>query len=164
MARISAQQAGGMNRVAFMDMIDFGEIGPAIEAQSDDGYNVLVGSIPGKVLTFSSYATHPNVLNQALNSTAAGRYQFLNRYWNHYQVLLKLPDFSPLSQDLWCLQLLRERQALPAIDAGRISTAITLCNNIWASLPGSPYGQRTSKSPTTSDFLNAFTRAGGKIA
>lgn len=164
MARISAQQAGGINRVAFLELIASGEIGSAIEAQSDDGYNVLVGSTPNHVLTFDSYTTHPNVLNQVLNSTAAGRYQFLSRYWAHYRQLLNLPDFSPLSQDIWAIQLVRERQALPLIDAGRITSAITLCNNIWASLPGSPYGQRTSASPSINDFLRVYTNAGGSLA
>ena len=62
------------NQKAFLDMIAFSEIGPALLAKSDDGYDVLVGSTPDRPLLFTSYAEHPNILNAACNSTAAGRY------------------------------------------------------------------------------------------
>ncbi|WP_298214366.1 hypothetical protein [Acidocella sp.] len=57
------------------------------------------------------------------------------------QQALRLPDFSPQSQDWAALHLIRERGAMPAIDAGRLSVAIDLCAAIWASLPGNSYGQ-----------------------
>ncbi|TPQ32162.1 glycoside hydrolase, partial [Burkholderia ubonensis] len=44
MARISVAAAGGKNRVAFLDTVAVSEIGAALLAKSDDGYNVLVGS------------------------------------------------------------------------------------------------------------------------
>lgn len=164
MARISAQQAGGINRVAFLDMIAFGEIGPAILKASDDGYNVLVGSTPKNILTFPSYAKHPEVYNPKMNSTAAGRYQELAANYLAYSTLLKLPDFSPISQDLIALQQLKEFHALPAIDAGRIASAISLVGNLWASMPGSKWGQRTAASPSVGDFIQAYKTAGGVVA
>jgi len=161
MARISAAQAGGQNRVAFLDTIASSEIGPALLAVSDDGYNVLVGSTPSKPLLFPSYATHPDVYNAALNSTAAGRYQLLFRWFGPYKTMLNLLDFSPISQDLIALQQIRERRALPLIDAGQFAAAVAACSNIWASLPGNSYGQHTNE---TAALQAAYLAAGGTLA
>jgi len=72
MAVITAAQAGGQNRVAFLDAVAGSEIGPALLKVTDNGYDVLVGASPAHPLTFPSYQDHPNVFNAALNSTAAG--------------------------------------------------------------------------------------------
>lgn len=158
---ITAAQAGGANRTAFLDMIAASEIGQPLLARTDNGYNVLVGATPAHPLTFASYATHPDVLNRALKSTAAGRYQLLYRYWVAYKNLLALPDFSPLSQDRIALQQIHERGALDAIDAGDLGHAVSLCASLWASLPGSHYGQHTNQI----DALQlAYTSAGGRLA
>ncbi|SOT39776.1 glycoside hydrolase family 24 protein [Burkholderia cenocepacia] len=163
MARIEAAAAGGKNRVAFLDMIAASEIGAALLAKSDDGYNVLVGSTPVRPLLFSSYAAHPNVLNRQIPvpSTAAGRYQILYRWWRIYQARLKLPDFGPLSQDRYALQQLRERGALPLIDAGRFREAVAKVSNVWASLPGAGYGQHENDIDR---LLAAYQSAGGEVA
>lgn len=39
MPRITPQQAGGLNRCAFLDMIAYSEIGQQLLAESDDGYS-----------------------------------------------------------------------------------------------------------------------------
>lgn len=160
MARVSPQQAGGKNRVAFLDTIAVSEIGTALLAVSDDGYNVLVGSTPSKPLLFRSYATHPNILNRNIRfpSTAAGRYQLLNRWYAPYARLLGLKDFSPLAQDLIALQQIKERRAFPLIDAGRFEEAVFACSNIWASFPGNNYGQ---PQHTMNSLKAAFIVAGG---
>ncbi|WP_293766371.1 glycoside hydrolase family 104 protein [uncultured Aquitalea sp.] len=160
MARISAGQAGGQNVVALLDTVAISEIGPATLHGSDDGYNVLVGSTPGHILTFPSYADHPNIYNKSLNSTAAGRYQQLHLYWPHYKALLKLPDFGPISQDTLAIQLFKEQGALTLIQAGDFAGAINKIKNIWASMPGSKYGQHTNSL----DYLTwAYKQAGGVI-
>jgi muramidase (phage lysozyme) len=158
---ISAAQAGSQNRVAFLDAIAKSELTPAVIAKTDNGYRCLVGSTPARPLTFASYATHPNILNRALNSTAAGRYQLLFRYWVSYSKMLNLPDFGPLSQDKIALQQIRECNALPDIDAGNFARAIALCSRIWASLPGSPWGQHTN---TLALLQGYFVASGGKVA
>ena len=159
MARISVAAAGGKNRVAFLDAIAVSEIGSALLAKSDDGYNVLVGSTAPRPLLFSSYASHPNVLNRQIRvpSTAAGRYQILTRWWRIYQAQMKLPDFGPVSQDRYALQQLREHGALPLIDAGRFREAIAKVSNVWASLPGAGYGQHENDI----EHLQAAYRAAG---
>ena len=149
------------NQKAFLDMIAHSEIGSALLAVSDNGYNVLVGSTPSKPLLFTSYADHPNILNAATNSTAAGRYQVLHRYWVYYKNMLKLPDFGKASQDAVALQYLKECHALADIDAGNFASAVNSCAHIWASLPGAAYGQHVNK---ISDLQLAYTNAGGTLA
>lgn len=161
MACIDATTAGGQNRVAFLDMIATSEIGAGLLAKSDDGYNVLVGATAAQPLLFTDYDAHPNVLNRTLNSTAAGRYQILNRWWNIYQRMMDLPDFSPISQDRYALQQLREHGAFPAIDAGRFVEAVGKVRNVWASLPGAGYGQHENKIDA---LLTAYFAAGGTVA
>jgi muramidase (phage lysozyme) len=161
MAAINAQQAGSQNRVAFLDMIANSEIGPALLAESDNGYNVLVGSTPAAPLLFSSYAAHPNVLNHELDSTAAGRYQVLHAYAVSYMASLHLPDFGPVSQDRIALQMISECNALHLIDAGQIQAAISACSSRWASLPGNSYGQHQNP---VSGLVAAYQAAGGMVA
>lgn len=161
MPRISADIAGGQNVCAFLDMLAHSEVGAALLANSDDGYNVLVGSAPAKPLLFSSYATHPNIYNAALNSTAAGRYQLLFRWFKPYADLLKLPDFSPVSQDLIALQQIKERRAIPLIQAGQFAAAAAACSNIWASLPGNSYGQHQNQIAV---LQASYVTAGGRVA
>lgn len=161
MARISVAAAGSRNAIAFLDMLAWSELGSALIARSDDGYNVLVGSTPAKPLLFSDYSRHPNVLNRSVRSTAAGRYQLLYRYWQPYCKLLHVDDFEPLTQDRIALQQIRERRAMPAIAAGDIPTAIERCSNIWASLPGNDYDQHQH---SLDDLLDAYARAKAAIA
>ncbi|WP_422421425.1 lysozyme [Pseudomonas sp. GZD-222] len=164
MARISDSLAGSKNALAFLDMLAWSEGTSTSKHSRDDGYDVIVGGIDSPN-TFKSYASHPGVLvtvnTKGLKSTAAGRYQQLQRYWPHYRDLLKLPDFGPVSQDKLVLQLIKERGALPDVHAGRIQSAITKCKNIWASLPGAGYGQREHK---LDDLLAHFIAAGGRLA
>ena len=162
MARISAKDAGGANVVAFLDMLAYSEIGPVMlkDPQTDDGYRVLVGSLPSKMILMKDYADHPNIYNQATDSTAAGRYQILYRYWEHYKAQLGLRDFGPISQDRYAIQQFKEQRALEDIKAGRFAAAIMKCRNIWASLPGAGYGQREHN---LDNLAAAYRQAGGVI-
>jgi muramidase (phage lysozyme) len=162
--RISVGQAGGQNRCAFLDMIASSEGTATDPATQDDGYDVLVTGINGP-RRFDSYASHPDVLvtvnGSGLESTAAGRYQLLYRYWVAYQAQLNLPDFSPVSQDLIALQQIKERGAMPYIDAGDFAHAVLLCSNIWASLPGNGYGQHEN---AVAALQVAYQAAGGQVS
>lgn len=152
------------NQKAFLDMIAYSEIGPALLAVSDNGYNVIVGSTASAPILFDSYADHPNrliKLNANLSSTAAGRYQLLHRYYIAYKASLRLPDFSPASQDAIALQQIRESRALDDIEAGHVQTAVAKCSHIWASLPGSQYGQHTNQLAA---LESAYQKAGGTFA
>lgn len=160
MTQITPQQAGGVNVVAFLDMLAWSEgTDNGRQPTKDRGYDVIVG---GKL--FTGYADHPRVLvdlpKLGIQSTAAGRYQLLRRYYDAYRKSLGLTDFSPLSQDLIALQQIRERRALALIQAGKIAEAIALVRNIWASLPGAGYGQHERK---LDDLLAVYRRSGGAV-
>jgi muramidase (phage lysozyme) len=147
------------NLSAFLDMLGFSEGTDAV-AGSDHGYNVVVG---GQL--FSGYADHPRrkvwLPRYKVYSTAAGRYQFLVATWDALRKKLSLPDFSPQSQDLACIELIKEKSALDDISSGRIADAITKCAPLWASLPGAGYGQR---EVSRQKLINFYTSAGGKLA
>ena len=139
------------NLAAFLDMIAHSE---GTAGKGDDGYNVIVG---GKL--FDTYADHPRVLvhlRPGLASTAAGRYQLLERFFDSYKAQLDLADFSPANQDLIALRQIKECGALEDVKAGQ--TAVRSCARIWASLPGSPYGQRTNEMEALQDI---YIGAGG---
>lgn len=149
------------NQQAFLDMIAHSEIGPALLAVSDNGYNVLVGSTPKRPLLFDNYDKHPGILNKAMNSTAAGRYQLLYRYWLAYIKQLVLTGFGHDVQDAIALQQIKECRAAAAIEAGNIELAINRCAHIWASLPGAGYGQHENRMDA---LVAAYLTAGGGIA
>lgn len=143
-----------MNTIAYTEGTDNGR-----QVTKDNGYDVLVGGA-----LFSDYTKHPNrlvKLNAKLSSTAAGRYQILYRFWKHYQPLLKLPDFGPESQDKYVLQIFKEQRATALIEAGEFEQAIRRINNIWASLPESPYGQHTYSMAATK---KVYLDNGGTLA
>ncbi|WP_295573867.1 glycoside hydrolase family 104 protein [uncultured Stenotrophomonas sp.] len=161
MAKINTKEAGGVNVVAFLDMLAWSEgTDNGKQPTRDRGYDVIVG---GQL--FKSYADHPRVLvdlpRLKVQSTAAGRYQLLRRYYDVYKKTLGLKDFSPLSQDLIALQQIRERRALPLIQAGKIEEAIKGVRKTWASLPGAGYGQHEHK---LADLLAVYRKAGGTVA
>lgn len=147
------------NRKAFLDMLAWSELGPLID-DPERGYDIIVGGEH-----FTSYADHPRkhvwLPKYEIWSTAAGRYQILERNYDFYKDLLVLPDFSPNSQDEIALQMITEAGALTAIDTGDIPTAVTRCAHIWASLPGNTYRQHTNPIEKLS-FI--YTDNGGVLA
>ena len=165
MARISAQEAGGANVLAFLDMLAVSELGKDLLAVSDDGYNVVVGSTAKRPILFASYSDHPRRLIDlpalGIKSTAAGRYQTLARYFDHYKKQLGLSNFGPINQDRIALQFIRECKALDDIKSGNVAAAIRKCRSRWASLPGAGYGQNEH---TLEHLVAAYSAAGGKVA
>lgn len=135
------------NVQAFMRVIRKGE-GTSDEA----GYLRLFG---GGMVT--SYADHPRqfIKRGTITSSAAGAYQFLSITWDEMAAKYKLPDFSPASQDIACVGLIKRRGALADVMAGNFDTAIAKCAKEWASLPGSPWGQPTISLNTAHQILAA---------
>jgi len=150
------------NLTAFLDAIAFSELGGLLKV-SNNGYDVIVGSTVAHPDLFTSYADHPRKLvhlNAHLESTAAGRYQLLARFYDAYKKQLDLPDFSPPSQDAIAATQIAERGAMNDVLSGYFDSAIAKCGHIWASLPGSPYGQHTN---TIESLRAVFIAAGGTI-
>lgn len=150
------------NLDAFLTMIAVSE---ATNDIGDRGYNCLVTSTVSHPILFPSYADHPRIhvhVRDGLVSTAAGRYQILERIFDAYKAQLHLPDFSPGSQDLIALQMIRECGAFADVVAGRFDEAVSKCASRWASLPGNThYGQHQN---ALVDLRQAFAGAGGLLA
>lgn len=148
--------SNGKNLDAFLDMLAVSE---GTADLGDDGYNVIVGGS-----LFDGYDDHPRRLvniRSGLSSTAAGRYQLLQRYFDHYKALLHLNDFSPESQDAIAIQQIREFKGLPLIESGAFEQAVAKLSPLWASLPGAGYGQHENK---IHKLVAAYQEAGGQIA
>jgi muramidase (phage lysozyme) len=124
-------------------------------------YNTLFGGG-----TFSDYTDHPRQFirrrlgGRWITSSAAGRYQFLARTWDGLKMKLQLPDFSPASQDLGAIELIRERGALEDVKAGRIAMAIEKVRKVWASLPGAGYNQ---PEKSFAQLVQVYQQAGGAV-
>jgi muramidase (phage lysozyme) len=149
------------NLDSFLTMVAISE---GTEPIGDHGYNCIVGSTVEKPILCDSYADHPRQriqLGPGLSSTAAGRYQILERYYDAYRATLQLPDFSPKSQDAIAIQMIRERLAFADVCAGRLPEAVKKCSSIWASLPGNDYGQHQNSFVA---LTTAFIDAGGQLA
>jgi len=112
-------------------------------------YNELFG-----FQNFESYAKHPEIIVKTPNysSSAAGRYQILKATAK----MLKMKDFTPESQDLAAIQLIKNAKAYEDVVNGNWEKAINKTNKIWASLPGSPYGQPTKKMSDALNFLKTI--------
>ncbi len=142
MEHVAASSAGGAcqlprNERAFLDTLAFAE-------GTDTKYNYIF-----TFATFKSYSDHPRQVLCAgrLCSDAAGRYQFLSDTWDPLADDLGLKDFTPPSQDKAVMELIRRAGAYKAVaDSSNFESfkrALSKLNGIWASLPGSPYGQPT---------------------
>lgn len=147
--------------MAFLDMIAHSE-GTDNGRQTTmlQGYDVIVG---GGLLT--DYRDHPRKLvalpRYNIKSSAAGRYQFIRGTWDGVAKKLGLKDFSPRSQDLAAVELIRQRGGLVHIIEGRFDLAVQACRKEWASLPGAGYGQFEQSLAT---LRKKYTDAGGQLA
>lgn len=126
-------------RLAILDLIAWTEGTDKEIGKSKSGYDVLFGYqkfVPGK--------DHPRIHRPFANttSTAAGRYQILDRTWDEIQRGLKnsgfkpFPSFEPVYQDQAALYLIdAKRSSLDAVDKSDLSSFLTACSWEWASIP-----------------------------
>lgn len=152
------------NLQAFSDTVGWSEgtTRPEIVGASDRGYNVLVGSTAKRPLIFTSYATHPDVYNSLLNSTAAGKHQIIFPTWQGLSARTGLIDFGPSTQEIMFKSLVDiDCGALEAVLSGQLVDALALCSGTWASLPGSNSGQHQN---TIAALQGVYLAAGGIIA
>lgn len=144
-------------------------------ANMADPYRVTVGY----KFTIGDYTDHPAILGvwkgEPLSaamckaagfgpgcvSTAAGKYQIIKPTWQRLKTRLKLPDFSPASQDAAATELLRECGALEFAKRGDVREAAFAARKTWASLPGAGYDQ---PEKTVAWLQTQFTSAGGVLA
>ena len=128
-----------------------------VGGESDGSYNLLNG---GK--RFSGYGDHPYASTNKNTGygVAAGKYQFMPGTWNDYKRKLKLPDFSPQSQEIAALALARDRYRAKTggnldrdLEAGKVMQAARALSPTWTSLPGG-----AERNKHTASFLNRFQR------
>lgn len=100
-------------------------------------------------------------LTAGCKSTAAGAYGMIRGTWKAVKDKLSLPDFSPNSQDLGAIELIRQYKALEDVKAGRITDATYKLAKVWASLPGFDEGQ---PDKTIGQIKQEFTNQGGVLA
>ncbi|MCZ2393271.1 MAG: glycoside hydrolase family 104 protein [Chitinophagales bacterium] len=100
-------------------------------------------------------------LKSGCKSTAAGAYQITVSTWRPLKKALGLPDFSPHSQDLAAIELIRQKGAIKDIESGNIEKAISKVRHIWASLPGNTSGQPQQKLAA---LKTIYKTAGGNLA
>lgn len=149
------------NLSAFLDTLAYSEgTDHPGQPSKDHGYDVVVGGA-----LFVGYKDHPRKVvdlpSLGIKSTAAGRYQVLARYYDAYKKQLKLPDFSPSSQDKIAIQLIKECKAWDDVNMGRIADALHKCRSRWASLPGAGYGQHEH---STDRLVEVYKSKGGKLS
>jgi muramidase (phage lysozyme) len=152
MAKVTAAMVNHPNVQAFRRVIRRGE-----GTSDEGGYSRLYGG--GK---FEGFADHPRrkITAGKYTSTAAGAYQALTSTWDETKRIMKLPDFSPRSQDWFAVGRIAARGALDDVMAGRFEAAIRKCAYEWASLPYSPYGQPVISMATAS---SVYAQNGGTI-
>ena len=136
---------------AFLRMIRVGE-----GTETPAGYERLFGGQSFVTDYGRDFSDHPRILitrtnskGKTFKSTAAGAYQVMGYNWDDpayvgYRQKYGISDFSPISQDRYCVILLKyKRRALEDIKNGQIQKAVISdgCNLEWASLPGNSYGQ-----------------------
>jgi len=152
------------NVQAFLRAIRFAE-----GTDGANGYSIMFGGTRSNPKLFSGFDIHPNVKNcigtapNQLCSTAAGAYQFLFSTWSYLNTRLFAGrgDFSPANQDLAAVELIREKGALQDVIDGKFALAVAKVNKVWASLPGSPYGQPTK---TLAELETVYSNQGGSYA
>lgn len=143
------------NVLAFLRAIRLGE-----GTSDEDGYRRIVGGTD-----FDDFSEHPGVKiwlkRYQVYSSAAGAYQFIAPTWRGLKKEYGFEDFGPKCQDEAAVALILEKNALKPVMVGRIPEAVDKCKMIWASLPGSPYGQRTESMER---FLDEYEKHGGVVA
>ncbi len=122
------------NVIAFRNLITY------TEGTEKYLYNTLVGAT-----RFTDLSKHPAIAVKLgkLNSSAAGRYQFMIHVpgykfadtWNVCKKALDLKDFAKDSQDVAFIYLLKKRNALDDIIKGNFFVALNKLTPEWASLP-----------------------------
>jgi muramidase (phage lysozyme) len=157
------EQIKMMNLDAFLYMLRCAE-GTAGNA----GYSALFGYTPANNKVFRSFASHPAIFfdytdrsGKTIKTSAAGAYQITFTTFKNLCSKYGFNDFSPSTQDQMAICLIKEKNALGDIEAGRVEAACQKLRKVWASLPNSDVSQPTR---TINYLLSAYRNAGGVIA
>lgn len=129
-------------------------------------YNLKYGGVKGKKndkWQFSDFSTHPGAGSDG-KTTAAGMYQINQGTWKEMGAKMDLSDFSPSTQDLLAVEILRTIGVIDSIVGGDISTGLSAASRRWAALPeGAGKTGRYSPQPYMKyeDFEASYKNGGG---
>ncbi|GAB3369933.1 paar repeat-containing protein [Massilia agri] len=141
----------------------------AIAEAEGGGYDFKYGALRGRRndrWRFSDTSTHPGAGIDG-KTTAAGMYQITRPTWEHHGGKLGLDDFSPRTQDLIAVEILRSLRVVERIKAGEIASVMPTVARTWAALPKGP-GQGNyyphQRHIGYEQFLSTYLAAGGSMA
>jgi muramidase (phage lysozyme) len=138
----------------------------AIAAAEGGGYDFKYGAVKGKKndpWRFSDYSTHPGP-GFGGRTTAAGMYQITMDTWRQHGGKMGLLDFSPKTQDLIAIEMLRSVGVADMIKSGDVAGAIGPAAAKWAAMPLGPgLGNRYPAQPFVpyETFFKSYQFAGG---
>lgn len=138
----------------------------AIAEAEGGGYDFKYGAVKGKKKDpwrFSDYSTHPGP-GFGGRTTAAGMYQITIDTWRQHGGKMGLTDFSPKTQDLIAVELIRSVGVIDKVKSGDIAGAISPVARKWAALPKGPgQGNHYPAQPYEKYevFLQNYHAAGG---
>ena len=139
-------------------------------AEAEGGvYDSKYGALKGRrddPWRFTDISTHPGPGIDG-KTTAAGMYQITRPTWEHHDGKLGLDDFSPRTQDLIAVEILRSLGVIDLVRAGRIAAVMPKVARTWAALPAGP-GQGghypRQRHVSFEHFLSTYLQGGGAIA
>lgn len=140
----------------------------AIAEAEGGGYDFKYGALKGRrndPWRFSDTSTHPGPGIDG-KTTAAGMYQITRPTWEHHGGKLGLDDFSPRTQDLIAVEILRSLGVIELIKAGEIAAVMPKVARTWAALPKGP--RQSNHYPPQryvrfENFLSSYLKAGGHL-
>ncbi|MYM41186.1 paar repeat-containing protein [Pseudoduganella sp. CY13W] len=110
----------------------------AIGEAEGGGYDFKFGAVKGRKndsWRFTDFSTHPGAGKGGV-TTAAGLYQITKPTWHdHGENGMGLTDFTPETQDLIAVSILRRRRVIEKIEEGDIEAGVFQASLQWAALP-----------------------------
>jgi len=139
----------------------------AIAAAEGGDYNLKFGGVKGKKndkWQFTDFSTHPGA-GSGGKMTAAGMYQIIKKTWRYNGEKMGLTDFSPETQDLLAVEILRSLRVIDKIVEGDINTALSKASEQWAALPQGPGQPSRYDQPYMEydKFVVTYKSKGGSI-
>lgn len=140
----------------------------AIGEAEGGGYDFKYGAVKGKrndPWRFTDTSTHPGP-GFGGKTTAAGMYQITIDTWRDHGGKMGLTDFTPTTQDLIAVEMLRSLGVIDSIKAGDIAGAMPQAAKKWAALPMGP-GLKNRYPPQPymdyDTFLATYKASGGSV-
>lgn len=138
----------------------------AIADAEGGGYDFKYGAVKGRrndPWRFTDFSTHPGPGYDGV-TTAAGMYQINKATWqDHGARRMGLTDFTPQTQDLIAVSILRGLGVIDQIKEGDIESSLSAASKPWAALPMDrcQAGRHDQPHVTFEHFEAAYKAAGG---